>query len=130
LISLHQRYEDKMVEVIRQSDKDESDYTPLEDKELLFELLQALTAHPKNIDIDEKINGPDTILTISVHPEDLAKVIGRQGKMIKAIQHVFQGVGAADKRKVFVKLNNGVVEPKKRIPRSRNYASRIMDSRA
>jgi hypothetical protein len=50
--------------------------------------------------------------------------------MIKAIQHVFQGVGAADKRKVFVKLNNGVVEPKKRIPRSRNYASRIMDSRA
>lgn len=69
---------------------------------LLKLLLEPLVANPSLIKIEK--DHQDNILkfTVSVPQEDIAKVIGKEGKMVKAIKSLLK-VRAA-KEKVFVTL--------------------------
>lgn len=120
-----------MVEIIRRSEKKsvdtentevaENDNDPMQDNELLKEILKPLVAKPEKISISEQVGSAGlTILTVCVDEEDIPKIIGRQGKMIKSIQHYFQGVGAADGRRIMIQIGNTNPKPLQR-KRSRNY---------
>ncbi len=58
--------------------------------DLLQYILTNITDHPDDIHIDETLD-PVTntkILNITVHPEDMGKVIGKGGKIITAIREL------------------------------------------
>jgi predicted RNA-binding protein YlqC (UPF0109 family) len=98
-----------MIEVVRlkRGKMEEKDFSPLEDKELLLEILQALVSKPENLRIDEQTNGTDlTILVIHAHDDDKGKILGKQGMMIKSIQQIFRGIGYNEGRKIMIQLGN------------------------
>lgn len=55
-------------------------------KDLLNLILQNITTHPEDVKLLESEEDGRTVYTISVHPEDMGRVIGKSGKVIKAIR--------------------------------------------
>ena len=61
-------------------------------KELVEVIARALVDHPDDVKV-ETVDGPQaTIVELRVHPEDLGKVIGKQGRTAKSIRTI---LGAA-----------------------------------
>lgn len=55
-------------------------------KELVESIARALVDHPDDVQV-RSVEGPQaTILELKVHPEDLGKIIGRQGRTAKALR--------------------------------------------
>ena len=55
-------------------------------KELVETIARALVDHPEEVQVKSGEGAQVTVLELRVHPEDLGKVIGRQGRTAKAIR--------------------------------------------
>lgn len=60
-------------------------------KELLLYIAQNLVDHPEAVSVTE-IDGEETTLELRVAPEDMGKVIGRQGRIAKEIRTIIKSV--------------------------------------
>ena len=60
-------------------------------KELLLYMAQNLVDHPDQVSVTE-ITGDETTLELRVAPEDMGKVIGRQGRIAKEIRTIIKSV--------------------------------------
>ena len=60
-------------------------------KELLLYTAQNLVDHPEAVSVTE-IDGEETTLELRVAPEDMGKVIGRQGRIAKEIRTIIKSV--------------------------------------
>ena len=60
-------------------------------KELLLYMAQNLVDHPDQVSVTE-ISGEETTLELRVAPEDMGKVIGRQGRIAKEIRTIIKSV--------------------------------------
>ena len=62
-------------------------------KKLIEEIARALVDHPEGVQVDE-VNGSEVaVLELRTHPQDLGKVIGRQGRTAKAIRTLLGAAG-------------------------------------
>lgn len=72
-------------------------------KELLLYMAQNLVEHPEAVTVTE-IEGNPTILELRVAPEDMGKVIGRQGRIAKEIRTVIKSVAQRTGQRVSVEI--------------------------
>ena len=62
-------------------------------KELVEVIARALVDHPDDVKV-ETVDGPQaTVVELRVHPDDLGKVIGRQGRTAKAMRTLLGASG-------------------------------------
>ena len=59
-------------------------------KELLETLVRALVDHPGEVEISEVKGEQSTVFELRVNPDDMGKVIGRQGRIAKALRTVIK----------------------------------------
>lgn len=59
----------------------------------LEHLVRGIVDHPDDVRVDLHSNRRGKTLEVRVHPDDLGKVIGRQGRTAKALRQVMAGVG-------------------------------------
>lgn len=57
-------------------------------KNLLEFLLIHLVNHPEDVLIDEEVTDRETVYTLHVNPEDMGRVIGKNGSIIQAIRSI------------------------------------------
>ncbi len=57
-------------------------------KQLLEYIVPNIVNHPGDVEINETHDGDTIVLTIKVNPEDTGRVIGKAGKVIKAIRQI------------------------------------------
>jgi predicted RNA-binding protein YlqC (UPF0109 family) len=69
-------------------------------KELVEAIAKALVDHPDDVVVKSVEGSQVTVLELRVHPEDLGKVIGRQGRTAKAMRTLL-GAGGMKMRKRF-----------------------------
>ena len=67
----------------------------LELKEVLTEIVKPIVTDPDSVVITERVSGKDVLLQLSVAPDDMGKVIGRHGKIAKAIRTVMKAAAAS-----------------------------------
>jgi len=73
-------------------------------KEILHDIVAAIIGEGKRIDINEKEKDGMIILELSVDKEEMGKVIGRKGKIAKAIRTVVKACANRDSKKVSVDI--------------------------
>lgn len=56
--------------------------------EALEHLVKGIVDHPEDVRVQDKTNRRGRMLEVRVHPEDLGKVIGRNGRTAKALRTV------------------------------------------
>ena len=70
-------------------------------KELVEVIAKALVDNPDEVSVNEKQDGKTTVLELHVAEGDMGKVIGKQGRIAKAIRSVVNAAaGKDDKRGV------------------------------
>jgi uncharacterized protein len=62
-------------------------------EEALEHLVRGIVDHPDDVRVDMIDNRRGQRLEIRVHPDDLGRVIGRNGRTAKALRQVIKGVG-------------------------------------
>jgi uncharacterized protein len=72
-------------------------------KELLLYMAQNLVDHPDAVSVTE-IEGEETTLELRVAPEDMGKVIGRQGRIAKEIRTIIKSVAQRKGQRVNVEI--------------------------
>ena len=73
-------------------------------KELLTYIAQNLVEHPDSVTVTEIAGAGETILELRVHPDDMGKVIGRQGRIAKEIRTVVRSYAQRTGVKVSVDI--------------------------
>jgi predicted RNA-binding protein YlqC (UPF0109 family) len=62
-------------------------------RELVESIAKALVDHPDEVQVKSVEGEQVTVLELRVHPEDLGKVIGRQGRTAKSIRTLLGAAG-------------------------------------
>ena len=80
-------------------------------KELLEVIAKRLVEHPEQVVVAETNNERALILELKVAPEDMGKVIGKQGRIAKAIRTVVKAAGIHEDKKIIVEIVVGFFLP-------------------
>lgn len=72
--------------------------------ELLEYLVRKIVDEPDAVKIDRRDENSYVELLIHVAPEDIGKVIGRSGRIIKALRTVMRAAGLREDKKVSVEV--------------------------
>lgn len=73
-------------------------------KELIEVMAKALVEHPEEVVVTERKEGDETIIELKVAASDMGKVIGRQGRIAKAIRSVVKAASTKTNEKVIVDI--------------------------
>ena len=72
--------------------------------ELIKYIAQSLVENPDQVEVIEKEGAESIIYELHVAPDDMGKVIGRQGRIAKAIRTVVKAATAKSEKPVFVEI--------------------------
>ena len=73
-------------------------------KELLEHIAKSLVDHPDQVSVNEVEGEHSVILELKVAEEDMGKVIGKQGRIAKAIRTVMKASAIRDNTRVVVEI--------------------------
>ena len=73
-------------------------------KELVEVIAKALVDNPDEGVVTESMKGEDTLIELKVSPADMGKVIGKQGRIAKAIRSVVKAAASKEDKKVIVEI--------------------------
>ncbi len=73
-------------------------------KELVEVIAKALVDNPDEVVVIETEKDDETHIELKVAPSDMGKVIGRQGRIAKAIRSVVKAAASKDDKKVVVDI--------------------------
>jgi len=73
-------------------------------KTLVEEIAKALVDHPENVAVNAVEGEQVTVLELRVHPDDLGKVIGRQGRTAKSIRTLLGAAGMKLKKRFTLEI--------------------------
>ncbi|PIV10264.1 MAG: RNA-binding protein [Candidatus Portnoybacteria bacterium CG03_land_8_20_14_0_80_41_10] len=77
--------------------------TPV-DQEFLESVIKAIVDYPDDVKVSRDIDEMGVLLTLKVNPEDMGKIIGRQGSTAKAIRTVLRVIGTKNSARINLKI--------------------------
>lgn len=76
-----------------------------QDQKFLEYVVKSLVDHPEDVKITRTVDEMGVLLTLTVHRDDMGKVIGRAGQTAKAIRTILRVVGMKYDARVNLKIN-------------------------
>ena len=73
-------------------------------KELVEVIAKALVEHPDEVVVTQKEEGKHITIELHVAASDMGKVIGKQGRIAKALRSVVKAASSKDNQKVDVEI--------------------------
>ena len=73
-------------------------------KELVEVIAKALVDSPDEVVVTEKDTGKAIVLELKVAASDMGKVIGKQGRIAKAIRSVIKAAASKEDKKIIVDI--------------------------
>lgn len=73
-------------------------------KELIQFIAESLVDNPDEVVVTESETEKGTVISLKVAEEDMGKVIGKQGRIAKAIRTVVKAAASKDDKKIIVEI--------------------------
>ena len=73
-------------------------------KELVEVIAKALVENPDEVAVTESVKDDEIVVELKVAASDMGKVIGKQGRIAKAIPSVVKAAASKDDKKVIVEI--------------------------
>ena len=67
-------------------------------------IAKSLVENPEEVTVTERQSGKTTVVELKVAPSDMGKVIGKQGRIAKAIRAVVKAAASKEDKKVVVDI--------------------------
>ena len=71
---------------------------------VLSDMVKAIVDEPEQVSVAESTENDELILELTVAPDDMGKVIGRHGRIARALRMVMKAAAASVDTKVVVKI--------------------------
>lgn len=78
------------------------------DQAFLEYVVKTLVEHPESVETTRTIDQMGVLLTLTVHPDDMGKIIGKSGKTAEALRILLRVVGMRGNARVNLKINEPV----------------------
>lgn len=73
-------------------------------KELVLTVARALVNEPDQVEVNETEDERTITLELKVAPDDMGKIIGKQGRIAKAIRTVVKAAATKESKRVVVEI--------------------------
>ena len=73
-------------------------------KDLILYVTQALVTQPDEVSVTESEDGGTTVYHLHVAPDDMGKVIGRQGRIANALRALLKASAARQNRRAILEI--------------------------
>ena len=73
-------------------------------KELVEVIAKALVENPDEVAVTESVKDDEIVVELKVAASDMGKVIGKQGRIAKAIRSVVKAAASKEEKKVVVDI--------------------------
>jgi predicted RNA-binding protein YlqC (UPF0109 family) len=73
-------------------------------RETLEYLVSWIVEHPDEVRVEESLEGHTVAYDLFVHPEDVGRVIGRSGRVARAIRTIVKAAAAKEDRNALVEI--------------------------
>ncbi len=84
------------------------------DQAFLEYVVKALVDNPNDVKIERNVDEMGVLITLTVNPSDMGKIIGRMGNTAKAIRTLLRVIGMKNNARINLKIN----EPEGGAPKS------------
>ena len=74
-------------------------------KNTLIYIVSSIVENPKEVEVKEEESGGVVNFTVTVAKEDMGKIIGKNGKVIKSIRNVMRIPAIKNNKKIFISLS-------------------------
>lgn len=101
-----------------------------QDQIFLEQVVKSLVDKPDSVEIVRTIDEMGVLLTLTVHADDMGKIIGRSGATAKAIRTLLRVVGMKNDARVNLKINEpegGMRAVETEMPRERSVDEVLAD---
>ena len=71
---------------------------------LVEAIAKSLVDRPENVEVTETTTRQGTVIQLKVDPDDMGKVIGKQGRIAKALRVVVKAAATRENKKVTVEI--------------------------
>ena len=72
--------------------------------ELVSAIAKSLVENPEAVEVSEEQSNGTTVVQLKVAPDDMGKVIGKQGRIAKSIRTVVKAAASKGDKKVIVDI--------------------------
>ena len=73
-------------------------------KDLITVIAKALVDHPEDVRVNAVEHPQEIVYELSVHPSDIGKVIGKQGRIAKALRTVVTSAAVKENKRISVEI--------------------------
>lgn len=73
-------------------------------KELITYITKTLVDRPSQVDVTLTEGNQATVYVLKVAPEDIGKVIGKQGRTAQALRMILRAASGREKKKTFLEI--------------------------
>jgi len=80
---------------------------PQADQEFVETVVKAIVDHPEDVKTSRSVDEMGVLIELTVNPEDMGKIIGKEGRTAKSIRTLLRVLGAKNNARVNLKI----VEP-------------------
>lgn len=85
---------------------EEKNFEPMEDEDLLREILLPILDHPEELVIGVRKEGNEKTLLICCSAGDRGRIIGKRGCNMSAIRQIFRSIAYHEKRVMYVEVED------------------------
>ncbi len=75
------------------------------DQEFLEFIVKSVVDNPDEVKVERSIDERGVLLTLTVSPQDMGMIIGRQGSTAKAMRTLLRVIGAKNDARINLKIN-------------------------
>ncbi len=75
-------------------------------KQALTFIVTSLVDHPEDVVVEEALVNDIYEYTILTNPDDTGKIIGKEGKVIRAIRNVCKIIAMKEEKKIFIRIKD------------------------
>lgn len=85
-------------------DENTSTYRDIDLKQVLTDMARAIVDDPESVSVTEEETEAGTVLTLKVAEDDMGMIIGKHGKIARALRTVVKAAAKMTDRKVAVEI--------------------------
>lgn len=78
--------------------------TKQSDEQFLETVVKALVDYPDEVKVERNVDEMGVLLSLKLNPEDMGKIIGRQGNTVKAIRTLLRVIGLKNRARVNLRI--------------------------
>jgi len=73
-------------------------------KELVEVIAKALVEKPEQVSVSETVDNSNIVCELRVAPEDMGKIIGKQGRIAKALRTVVKAAAVRENKRITIEI--------------------------